>query len=110
MLHLSYLEEHFLLYLYLVDLRMFDLFLQGQMSFLDLHLLELLKSLTETVTVPVVASGGAGTPKHMYEALTTGKADAALAAGIFHYRVHTIGEAKEYLREKGLPVRPITAD
>jgi cyclase len=69
--------------------------------------LELLKSLSETVTVPVVASGGAGTPEHMYEALTTGKADAALAAGIFHYRVHTIGEAKEYLREKGLPVRPI---
>ena len=69
--------------------------------------LELLKSLTETVTVPVVASGGAGTPEHMYEALATGKADAALAAGIFHYRVHTIGEAKEYLRRKGLPVRPI---
>jgi len=69
--------------------------------------LELLESLSETVTVPVVASGGAGTPEHMYEALARGKADAALAAGIFHYRVHTIGEAKEYLRKKGLPVRPI---
>ncbi len=72
--------------------------------------LELLKSLSETVTVPVVASGGAGTPEHMYEALVMGKADAALAAGIFHYGVHTIGEAKEYLREKGLPVRPITPE
>ena len=72
--------------------------------------LELLKSLSETVTVPVVASGGAGTPEHMYEALVMGKADAALAAGIFHYGVHTIGEAKEYLRKKGLPVRPITPE
>jgi cyclase len=68
--------------------------------------LDLLRTLSERVTVPVVASGGAGTPEHMYQALTQGKADAALAAGIFHYGVHTIGEAKEYLRNKGMPVRP----
>ena len=71
--------------------------------------LELLRALSERVTVPVVASGGAGTPEHMYQVLTEGKADAALAAGIFHYGVHTVGEAKEYLHKKGMPVRPILA-
>lgn len=70
--------------------------------------LELLQILSENITVPIVASGGAGTSEHMYEVLTDGKADAALAAGIFHYKSLTIGEAKKYLREKGLPVRPIT--
>ena len=71
--------------------------------------LELLEALSETVTVPVVASGGAGTPQHMYEALHVGKADAALAATIFHYGTYSIMEAKEYLGEKGVPVRPIQA-
>jgi len=71
--------------------------------------LELLRALSERVTVPVVASGGAGTPEHMYQVLTEGKADAALAAGIFHYGVHTVGEAKEYLHKKGMPVRPLLA-
>jgi cyclase len=71
--------------------------------------LELLRALSERVTVPVVASGGAGTPEHMYQVLTEGKADAALASGIFHYGVHTVGEAKEYLHKKGMPVRPLLA-
>jgi cyclase len=69
--------------------------------------LELLKALSENVSVPVVASGGAGTPGHMYEAASEGKADAVLAASIFHYGKYSIREAKDYLREKGLPVRPI---
>lgn len=69
--------------------------------------LELLQALSETVTVPVVASGGAGNPEHMYQALAQGKADAVLAASIFHYGIHRIGEAKEYLTSKGVPVRPI---
>jgi len=53
----------------------------------------------------VIASGGAGTLEHLYEALLIGKADAVLAASIFHYRTHSIREAKEYLAEKGIPVR-----
>ena len=69
--------------------------------------LELLQALAETVTVPVVASGGAGTPKHMYEAVAHGKADAALAASILHYGTYTVSQVKEYLQEKGIPVRPI---
>ena len=69
--------------------------------------LELLKALSEAVTVPVVASGGAGTPEHMYQAVADGKADAVLAASIFHYRTYRVAEAKEYLREKGMPVRPL---
>ena len=68
--------------------------------------LELLQELSEAVTVPVVASGGAGTPKHMYHALAEGKADAALAASILHYGTYTISQAKEYLRKRGMPVRP----
>ena len=68
--------------------------------------LELLQALSEAVTVPVVASGGAGTPKHMYQALDQGKADAALAASILHYGTYTIAQAKDYLRKNGMPVRP----
>ena len=68
--------------------------------------LELLRALSEAVSVPVVASGGAGNPGHMYQALDEGRADAALAASIFHYGIHTIGETKEYLASRGLPVRP----
>ncbi|MFQ5933225.1 MAG: imidazole glycerol phosphate synthase subunit HisF [Dehalococcoidia bacterium] len=69
--------------------------------------LELLRALAETVTVPVVASGGAGTPEHMYQALTRGKADAALAASIFHYGTYSICETKAYLEERGVPVRKV---
>ena len=69
--------------------------------------LELLRTLSEAVTVPVVASGGAGNPEHMYQALDQGKADAALAASIFHYGTHRIREAKEYLAKRGVPIRPV---
>lgn len=67
--------------------------------------IELTSTISETVSIPVIASGGAGTLEHLYEALSDGKADAVLAASIFHYREYTIQEAKEYLRGKGVPVR-----
>ena len=67
--------------------------------------IELTRAISEAVTIPVIASGGAGTLDHLYEAFAFGKADAALAASIFHYREYTVREAKEYLRDKGIPVR-----
>ncbi len=67
--------------------------------------IELTRSVAEAVGIPVIASGGAGTAEHLYQALTDGKADAVLAASIFHYREITIREAKEYLRSKGVVVR-----
>lgn len=67
--------------------------------------IELTRAISDAVTIPVIASGGAGTLEHLYEALAFGKADAVLAASIFHYREHTVQEAKEYLRNKGIPVR-----
>ena len=67
--------------------------------------LELTRAISEAVTVPVIASGGAGTLEHFYEALTDGCADAALAASLFHYGIHTIGETKRYLAERGVEVR-----
>ena len=68
--------------------------------------LELLSALSEVVTVPVVASGGAGSPEHMYLALVEGKADAALAASILHYGAYTIAQTKDYISCKGVPIRP----
>lgn len=67
--------------------------------------IELTKAVSEAVTIPVIASGGAGNLEHLYDGLTKGKADAALAASIFHYKEYTIKEAKEYLRKKGVVVR-----
>jgi cyclase len=63
------------------------------------------RTLSETLDIPIIASGGAGNIAHMYDAFTKGKADAALAASIFHFGEYTIGEAKEYLREKGVAIR-----
>ncbi len=68
--------------------------------------LELTRAVSDVASVPVVASGGAGNPQHFYEALTEGHADAALAAGIFHYGQCRIDETKNYLAERGVPVRP----
>jgi cyclase len=65
----------------------------------------LTSTISESVKIPVIASGGAGTLEHLYEALDAGKADAVLAASIFHYREYTVSEAKEYLASKGVPVR-----
>ena len=67
--------------------------------------LELTRTISETVTVPVIASGGAGNLKHLYQALADGKADAVLAASIFHYQTYSIHQAKDYLAERGVPVR-----
>lgn len=67
--------------------------------------LELTSAISETVTVPVIASGGAGNLEHLYQALVVGKADAVLAASIFHYQTYSISQAKAYLAEKGIPVR-----
>ncbi len=67
--------------------------------------LELTRSVSEAVNIPVIASGGAGSLEHLYEAFKKGKADAVLAASIFHYREWTISQAKEYLAKKGISVR-----
>jgi imidazole glycerol-phosphate synthase subunit HisF len=67
--------------------------------------IELTRAVSEAVTIPVIASGGAGTLEHLYEAFVEGKADAALAASIFHFKEYTIKQAKEYLRDKGVEVR-----
>lgn len=65
----------------------------------------LTRKVAEAVPVPVIASGGAGSLEDFYEVLTAGKADAALAASVFHYRKFTIRQVKEYLRSKGVEVR-----
>lgn len=67
--------------------------------------LELTAAIADATNIPVIASGGVGNLEHLYEGLTLGKADAVLAASIFHYRTHTIHEAKEYLIQKGIPIR-----
>ena len=65
----------------------------------------LTKAISEAVNIPVIASGGVGTLDHLYDGLVDAKADAVLAASIFHYREYTIVEAKQYLRDRGVSVR-----
>ncbi len=67
--------------------------------------IELTRTISEAVSIPVIASGGAGTMEHFAEALTEGKAEAALAASLFHYREMEITDLKKYLAEKNIPVR-----
>lgn len=67
--------------------------------------LELTRTIAETVSIPVIASGGVGNLEHLYEGVVKGKADAVLAASIFHYREYTVRQAKEYLKARGVPVR-----
>jgi cyclase len=67
--------------------------------------LELTRAVAEAVTIPVIASGGVGNLEHIYDGFVKGRADAALAASIFHFKEYTIRQAKEYLRERGVPVR-----
>jgi cyclase len=62
-------------------------------------------AVSSAVPIPVIASGGAGTFDHFYDVFTAGRADAALAASIFHFREHAVGELKGYLRERGVTVR-----
>jgi cyclase len=67
--------------------------------------IELTRAVSEAVSVPVIASGGAGNLEDLYQALASGKADAVLAASIFHYRNYSIKETKEYLAKQGIPIR-----
>ncbi|MGS0765348.1 imidazole glycerol phosphate synthase subunit HisF [Syntrophomonas curvata] len=67
--------------------------------------IELTAAISDTVRIPVIASGGAGNLEHLYEAVTAGRADAVLCASIFHYREYTIKQAKDYLASKGVAVR-----
>ena len=67
--------------------------------------LPITRAISEAVNIPVIASGGVGNVEHMYQAFTLGKADACLAASIFHFNEYTIGEVKEYLSRKGVPMR-----
>ena len=78
----------------------------GQQTGYDL---ELLREISEAVEVPVIASGGAGEAEHLYEAASEGKADAVLAASIFHFGKLRVAEVKEYLSRRGLPIRPVDA-
>jgi cyclase len=72
--------------------------------------LPMIRAVADAVEIPVVASGGAGSPEHLRAALTEGGASAALAASIFHYRQYTIAETKDYLARHGVPVRITTAN
>ncbi len=67
--------------------------------------LDLTSAVSNRVSIPVIASGGVGTLEHLYDGLVMGKADAVLAASIFHFRTYTIPQAKSYLRDRGVPVR-----
>ena len=70
--------------------------------------LEITRAVADAVSIPVVASGGAGSPEHLYQAVTQGGASAALAASIFHYGMYTIEETKRYMAERGVPVRLVS--
>ncbi|MGN0555811.1 MAG: imidazole glycerol phosphate synthase subunit HisF [Candidatus Fimenecus sp.] len=76
----------------------------GQKTGYDINLT---KAVSETVGVPVIASGGAGALEHFYDALTVGKADAVLAASLFHFNEIPIADLKAYLQKQGIPVRPV---
>jgi len=65
----------------------------------------LTRTVSEAVSVPVIASGGAGTPEDLYRAIALGRADAVLAASVFHYGTYSVRQIKEYLRERDVPVR-----
>ena len=69
--------------------------------------LDMIKQISERVTIPVIASGGAGSPNHFLEALDYGKADAVLAASVFHFGTYRVKDIKEYLNQNRMPIRPI---
>jgi len=72
---------------------------------LDGYDIEVTHAVSEAVTIPVIASGGAGNPEHIYQVLTAGGADAALAASIFHFATYSVRQTKQYLADQGVPVR-----
>lgn len=69
--------------------------------------LDMIRQISETVSIPVIASGGAGTPEHFLEALQTAKADAVLAASVFHFGTYRVKDIKDYLSARGVPARPM---
>jgi cyclase len=69
--------------------------------------LPLTQAISDGVTIPVIASGGAGNLEHIYEGLTVGRAGAALAASIFHFQEYSIGECKNYLASRNVAIRPV---
>jgi len=71
--------------------------------------LPMLRAISDAVEVPIIASGGAGEPEHLYDALTAGGADAVLAASIFHFGKYDIPYLKQYLEDRGVPMRPVEA-
>jgi cyclase len=71
--------------------------------------LALTRAVADRIPIPVVASGGVGTLEHLYEGIAAGGADAVLAASIFHFGEHTVGEARDYLRARGVPMRELPA-
>jgi len=70
--------------------------------------LELVRTIADAVRIPVIASGGAGTPEHIYQAFVEGHAEAALIASLTHYGLHGIAEIKQYCADRGVPMRPVT--
>jgi cyclase len=69
--------------------------------------IEITSAISNAVNIPVIASGGAGSPEHIFQVLTAGGADAALAASIFHFGTYSIAQTKDYLAQRGVPVRPV---
>ena len=69
--------------------------------------LDYTRACSESVSIPVIASGGVGTLEHLYDGIVEGKADAVLAASIFHFGAYSVAEAKDFLHSKGVPMRPI---
>ncbi len=69
--------------------------------------IDMLRAVSEAVTIPVIASGGAGAPEHFFDALDRGKADAVLAASVFHFGTYRVRDIKRYLSERGAPMRPV---
>jgi cyclase len=72
--------------------------------------LALTRAVADRVPIPVIASGGVGTLEHLYDGIAEGHADAVLAASIFHFGEHTVGEARDYLRARGVPMRVVPGD
>ena len=67
--------------------------------------LEITRAFSEETNIPIIASGGAGKKEHFFDAFTTGKADAALAASVFHYKEYSVGNVKQYLIDRGIAIR-----
>jgi cyclase len=76
----------------------------GQLTGYDL---DMVRVISDAVSVPVIASGGAGEPEHLHQAVKTGHADAVLAASIFHFGTFSVGDVKDYLAARGVPIRPV---